>query len=536
MKIISQPFRIITIYIVLLRYGLSALLPLPGYLTPLKALRLLNPWYWFSYRFQTRGVRIRKALVTLGPIFVKFGQVLSTRRDLLPDDIAKELAKLQDQVPPFPDNVAIAIIEKAYGKKVTDVFTAFEPKAFASASVAQVHSATLPGGEEVVVKVLRPNIRKRIARDVSLLYTLARITQRYATVGERLRPVEVVDEFASILSQEQDLMHEAANASQLRRNFEGSHLLYVPKIYWDYCRTKVMVMERIHGIRISDVKALRAQKTDMKILAERGVEIFFTQVFRDSFFHADMHPGNIFVSREHPEDPKYLGVDFGIMGTLTVFDKRYLAENLLAFFNRDYRRVAYLHVESGWVPEGTRPDQFETAIRAVCEPIFEKPIGEISFGQLLMRLFRTAGRFNMPVQPQLMLLQKTLLNVEGLGRQLYPELDLWTTAKPFLEKWVREQVGPRALFHKVCEKRTKWLELAPELPDLVYRFLQQGPALPTPVVDKPDKLPRSRGILLGAGVALLGVGVISYIIGVPVSHASLILGGLGTASLLLSQR
>ncbi len=507
MKIITQPFRLMTIYLVLLRYGLGEFLPLPFYLKPLRLLRFINPWYWFSYKHMARGKRIRLALITLGPIFVKFGQVLSTRKDLLPLDIALELAQLQDQVPPFPAKQAKAIIEKAFGKTTDELFAQFEIASFASASMAQIHLATLHSGEEVVVKVLRPGIKKRIEGDIALLYTLAKLTKTYASFGERLRPTEVVDEFSDILSCEQDLMHEAANASQLRRNFENSDLLYVPKIFWDYCRPNVMVMEKISGIQISDVDALRAQETDMKKLAERGVEIFFTQVFRDSFFHADMHPGNIFVSREHPSDPKYVGVDFGIMGTLTDFDKRYLAENLLAFFNRDYHRVATLHVESGWVPRDTRPDQFESAIRAVCEPIFEKPIKDISFGRLLMSLFKTAGRFNMPVQPQLMLLQKTLLNVEGLGRQLYPDLDLWTTAKPFLENWMKDQIGPRAILCKMFENKSQWLEMLPELPGLVHRFLEKDQA-PTMIAPAPKvESTKVKPAWVAVALVLLGVSV-----------------------------
>ena len=497
---LQKTCRFFTIYAVLLRYGLGEFLPLPWYLAPARWLRFINPWYWFSYKTLGRGVRIRLAFITLGPIFVKFGQVLSTRKDMLPNDIALELALLQDQVPPFPGRIAKSLIEKAFKKNTDVLFASFEEKPFASASVAQVHAATLSTGENVIVKVLRPNIKKRIARDLSLLYTLARITKRYATFGERLRPTEVVDEFADILASEQDLMQEAANASQLRRNFENSPLLYVPRIYWDYCRSNVMVMERIYGIPISDIAALQKQGTDMKKLAERGVEIFFTQVFRDSFFHADMHPGNIFVSQDNPHDPQYLGVDFGIMGTLSDKDKRYLAENLLAFFNRDYHRVATLHVESGWVPKNTRREQFETAIRAVCEPIFEKPIGDISFGKLLLSLFKTAGRFNMPVQPQLMLLQKTLLNVEGLGRQLYPQLDLWVTAKPFLEKWIQKEIGPRAFLQKLCNKQTRWLEILPDLPEAFHQFLLKEPVTFT---EQPPSF--IKPLCLGAALMLLGV-------------------------------
>jgi ubiquinone biosynthesis protein len=433
----------------------------------------LTPWYWLRGPLPPRAVRIRRVLEDLGPIFVKFGQILSTRRDLLPDDIALELAKLQDRVPPYPGRAAREIVEAAYGKPVTEVFASFDEVPLASASVAQVHAARLKDGTDVVVKVLRPDIHKVIRRDVSLLFTLADMAERYWREGRRLRPREVVEEYERTIFDELDLVREAANASQLRRNFSGSEMLYVPAVHWPYVRRDVMVTERIRGTPVDDVDQLRRQGVDFKLLAERGVEIFFTQVFRDNFFHADMHPGNIFVAPEG----RYIAVDFGIMGTLNPSDQRYLAENLLAFFNRDYRRVAELHVESEWVPAGTRVDQFESAIRTVCEPIFERPLKDISFGHFLLRLFQTARRFNMEVQPQLVLLQKTLLNIEGLGRQLYPDLDLWSTAKPFLERWMDNQVGPEAFLKQIQKNLPTVSEVLPNAPLLLselYRQVRQG--------------------------------------------------------------
>ena len=373
-------------------------------------------------------------------------------------------------MPPFPGSMARAQIESAYGKPVTEVFREFDETPLASASIAQVHAARLHDGKDVIIKVLRPNVHQHITRDIRLLHTVARLAERYWKEGRRLRPREVVAEFEKTLYDELDLLREAANASQLRRNFSDTDLLYVPEVYWPYCRPEVMVMERIHGIQISDIASLRANNIDLKRLSERGVEIFFTQVFRHNFFHADMHPGNIFVST----DGRYMAVDFGIMGTLNPVDQRYLAENFLAFFRRDYRRVAELHVESEWVPDGTRVDEFEAAIRTVCEPIFEKPLKEISFGNVLLRLFQTARRFNMEIQPQLVLLQKTLLNIEGLGRQLYPELDLWQTAKPFLERTMSEQLGPRSLLRNIKDSIPDWNDTLPALPALTYRFMEQA--------------------------------------------------------------
>ncbi|NIP73716.1 MAG: ubiquinone biosynthesis regulatory protein kinase UbiB [Gammaproteobacteria bacterium] len=462
--------RLLYINLVLVRHGLDELIIATHLFRPVRFLIYLAPWYWLRGKRAPRGVRIRRALEDLGPIFVKFGQILSTRRDLLPDDIAEELARLQDRVPPFPGAQARAIIQQTYGKPLAELFRTLDETPLASASIAQVHAATLHDGREVVVKVLRPGIERVIRRDVSLMFYVAGLAERYWREGRRLRPREVVAEFEKVIYDELDLVREAANATQLRRNFEGSALLYVPEAYWPLARTNVIVMERISGTPISDIEALRRQGIDLKRLAEDGVEIFYTQVFRHNFFHADMHPGNIFVSPEG----QYIAVDFGIMGTLTPEDQRYLAENFLAFFNRDYRRVAQLHLESGWIPPGTRVDEFESAIRTVCEPNFNRPLKDISFGQVLLRLFQTARRFNMEVQPQLVLLQKTLLNIEGLGRQLYPDLDLWTTAKPFLERWMSEQLGARAFARRMRENVPQWSEKLPELPLLMHDYLRRA--------------------------------------------------------------
>ena len=466
----SQAFRLIYINWVLVRNGLDEIVLATHLFRPIRFVLYLLPWHWFRRDMPPRGERIRRSLEELGPIFVKFGQMLSTRRDLLPDDVAQELAKLQDRVPPFPGSEARAIVEKSLDKSVAELFESFDEQPHASASIAQVHLARLRNGRDVVVKVVRPGIHKTIARDIGLLYVVAELADRYWREGRRLRPREVVAEYEKTILDELDLLREAANASQLRRNFQDSNLLYVPEVYWPFCRRQVMVMERIYGIPISDVAELKRQGVDLKTLAERGVEIFFTQVFSHSFFHADMHPGNIFVSPEG----RYIAVDFGIMGTLSPVDQRYLVENFVAFFKRDYRRVAELHVQSGWVPAGTRVEEFEAAIRTVCEPIFERPLKDISFGQLLLRLFQTARRFHMEVQPQLVLLQKTLLNIEGLGRDLYPDLDLWQTAKPFLERWMSEQVGVRAFFQGLREEAPRWAERIPQVPALLYDVLRRA--------------------------------------------------------------
>ncbi len=469
----GQFFRMLRINMVLMRHGLDEIIFATHLFRPFRFLIYLLPWNWFRRKRAPRGERIRCALEDLGPIFIKFGQMLSTRRDLLADDIADDLQRLQDAVPPFPGEQAEKIIEKVYGKPVREVFASFETQPLASASIAQVHAAILHNGKDVVVKVLRPDVLPVIKRDIELLYIIAELAARYSSQLRRLRPVEVVAEYEKTILDELDLLREAANASQLKRNFEGSSDLYVPEIHWDYTRKNILVIERIYGVPIRNIDELKQCGTDMQRLAELGVKIFFTQVFKHNFFHADMHPGNIFVDIEEPSMPKYVAVDFGIMGTLNVTDKRYLAENFLAFFRRDYYRVAKLHVESGWVPAGTRVDEFESAIRSVCEPIFEKPLRDISFGQLLLRLFQTARRFNMEVQPQLVLLQKTLLNIEGLGRQLYPDLDLWTTAKPFLENWMQEQVGARAMLRGMKDNLPQMIEKLPEMPGLIYQALRQ---------------------------------------------------------------
>lgn len=473
MKSISQLFRLIRIHFVLVRYNLDELILKTPWFYPFRFLRYFNPWYWILKNKLTRGQRLRLALEDLGPIFIKAGQVLSTRRDLLPDDIADELAKLQDKVPPFKGELARKMIEESLELPIESVFQSFDLTALASASVAQVHAATLLNGKSVVVKVLRPGIQKIIDTDVDLLRTLAHLANRYWPEARRFKPKEIVEEVSHTLHDELDLQREGANASQLRRNFQGSDWLYIPEIHWAYSRASILVMERIEGISVYNVEALKASGVNMKKLAERGIEIFFTQVFRDSFFHADMHPGNIFVDVKNPEAPHYIAVDFGIVGSLNTKDQRYLAENMLAFFKRDYQRVAELHVASGWLPPDTRIDQFEGAIRAVCEPIFERPLKDISFGHLLLRLFQTARRFNINIQPQLILLQKTLLNIEGVGRQLYPDLDLWTTAAPFLERWLKKQVGVKAFMHRVRENIPYWSEKLPEIPGLIYDVLNQ---------------------------------------------------------------
>lgn len=469
---IKQLLRLQHINYILAKNGLDQFIVSIGLFAPLRFIVYLNPWNWFRREKLTRGEALRKTLEQLGPIFIKFGQALSTRPDILPSDIAMELCKLQDNVPPFPSEQALAIIEAAFGRSAYDVFADFDANVLASASMAQVHAATLVTGEDVVVKILRPNMRKIIEQDIAILHTIAGLADRYWSESKRLKPKEIVYEFERSLFDELDLQREAANGGQLRRNFNHSSLLYIPEIYWDYVRENVLVMERIYGIPVSDVATLKEYGVNIKKLAERGLEIFFTQVFRDCFFHADMHPGNIFVSKSHLEEPQYICIDFGIIGTLNDKDKRYLAENLLAFFNRDYRRVAQLHVESGWVARHTRVEEFESAIRTVCEPIFEKPLKDISFALLIIQLFQVARRFQMEVQPQLVLLQKTLLAVEGLGRQLYPELDLWATAKPFLEKWLRDQLGPKALLRHLRENIPFLVEQMPHMPRLLNDVLE----------------------------------------------------------------
>ncbi len=467
-------WRLWKILYIFTRYRLDDLLPTEQFPLPLRIALWLAPWRLAPVpKKLSRGERLRLALETLGPIFVKFGQILSTRPDLIPDDIVSELVKLQDDVPPFSSDIAIRLIESELGEKVDTLFAQFDATPMASASIAQVHPATLHDGTEVVVKVVRPGINKTIDRDMILLDQMARLVEKYSSEGRRLKPVEVVEDYSNTIHAELNLAIEASNATQLRRNFEGSDLIYVPEVYWDFTRTSVMVSERIYGIPVADLDALKAQNTNMKVLAERGVEIFFTQVFRDSFFHADMHPGNIFVAHGSPEKPKYIAIDCGIVGTLTEQDQHYLARNLLAFFNQDYHQVAQLHIDSGWVPSNTKVNELESAIRSVCEPIFEKPIAEISFGQVLLQLFSVARRFSMEVQPQLVLLQKTLLNIEGLGRQLYPQLDLWNTAKPYMERWIKDRYGPKGALRELKRQLPIWIEKGPQIPGLIHSSLSK---------------------------------------------------------------
>ena len=470
----SRITRLVKILRTVGRYRLDELLDADTLPATLRFSLRISPWRLNPVPDLSRGARLRKALEELGPVFIKFGQMLSTRRDLLPEDIADELAKLQDDVPPFPESQSVAIIEDALGKPVAELYANFEASPMASASVAQVHAARLHSGEEVVVKVVRPDIEPVIRQDIALMFTLAKLVNRYAPDGKRLRPLEVVRDYELIILDELDLAREAANASQLRRNFEDGKLVYVPQVYWDYTRREVFTMERIYGIPVTDMEVLREKKVDLKLLAERGVEIFFTQVLRDSFFHADMHPGNIFVDATDPADPTYIAVDCAIIGALSESDQYYLARNLLGIFQRDYREVAQLHVECGWVPADTRVQDFESALRAVCEPVFERPISEISFGQLLIYLFKTARRFDMEVQPSLVLLQKTLLNIEGLGRQLYPDLNLWDTAQPFLEEWVAQRYSPQSVLKRLQRHAPSWLEQLPQLPDVVMDNLQSA--------------------------------------------------------------
>lgn len=474
MKIITRPLRLMRIIFVLMRYNIDEIVLGTHWFYPLRLAVYFNPFYWTTGRNMPRAERIRCAIEQLGPIFVKAGQIVSTRRDLLPDDIATELAKLQDRVPPFPGTQAKKIIAQALGEAVENVFAEFELTALASASIAQVHAAKLRHGDEVVIKVLRPNIRVMIDRDIDLLMALATMAQRYWYEARHFKPQLIVNEVAQTLYDELDLLREAANASQLRRNFKDSDMLYVPKIYWEYTHRDIMVQERIYGIPIHDIDKLKAAKINLKKLAERGIEIFFTQVFRDSFFHADLHPGNIFVSTSDPENPVYMVVDFGIVGSLNHTDQRYLAENMVAFFKRDYQRVAELHIACGWLSPDTRIDQFEGAIRAVSEPVFERPLRDISFGQLLLNLFQVARRFEINIQPQLILLQKTLLSIEGLCRSLVYDLDIWSTAAPQIEKWLKKQVGFRSFIRRVRDNLPLWSEQLPEIPSLIHEVLSEA--------------------------------------------------------------
>jgi ubiquinone biosynthesis protein len=508
--------RLIEIQRVLLRHGLDEYVRATHLYRPLRFLFFLSPSVWFERRRAvSRAVRLRLALQELGPIFVKFGQAVSTRRDLLPADLADELAKLQDRVPPFSGALARALIERSYGTPLGQMFTSFEESPLAAASIAQVHAARLPDGTEVVVKVLRPDMRAVIERDLEVLHALADLAQRYWSEGRRLRPRELVAEYQKTILDELDLMREAANASQLKRNFAGTGLLYVPEVYWDHCRNDVMVMERIHGVPISDLARLKAAGTNIPRLAENGVRIFFTQVFRHNFFHADMHPGNIFVLIDDPQQPRYAAVDFGIVGTLDPRDQHYLAENFLAVFNRDYRRVAQLHLQSGWVPAGTRVDEMESAVRTVCEPIFDRPLKDIYFGRILLRLFEISRRFDMQIQPQLLLLQKTLLNIEGLGRELYPELDIWSTASPILREWMRERSSVRALFSELRSEAPQLLAAVRTLPALLQRLALRpaaadpaAPAVQLAALRREARRDRRRRDALTLGAALLLAGLI----------------------------
>jgi ubiquinone biosynthesis protein len=535
-----QLLRMFTIQRVLVRHGLDEIVWRAHLFRPIAWIRRLLP---FGRRTQPLGVRIREALEELGPIFVKFGQALSVRPDLLSPEVAMELAKLQDRVPPFPGDQAVATLEAAFGRPVGELFAEFDRTPLAAASIAQVHAARLSDGRAVVVKVLRPNVAGLIQRDIEVLYAIASLAEAYWPEARRLHPTEVVAEFEKTLGAELDLMREAANAAQLKRNFAGSELLYVPDIYWDWCRRNVLTMERIFGIRVDDLDALNRAGADIKRLAENGVEIFFTQVFRHNFFHADMHPGNIFVDVTNPTYPKYVAVDFGIVGTLDARDQHYLAENFLAFFRRDYRRVATLHVDSSWVPAGTRVDELESAVRAVCEPIFNKPLKDISFGLVLLRLFQTARQFNMEVQPQLVLLQKTLLAIEGLGRQLYPELDLWKTAKPVLEQWMRERRDPRTQLKQLVAAWPEISEDLARLPRMLHRFVRRADAedaaaqrkQSVPASFRTERRRATRLEQLVLGGALLIAGVLWTGLAAP-AWIGWVGAGLGLAVLLLAPR
>ena len=464
--------RLITIQRILVGYRLDELLDKVPVLKSFKYFFILLPRK--ISKNSSLGERIRKALEELGPIFVKFGQVVSTRRDLLPEEIANELAKLQDQVTPFSKSQALEILDTAYDKSIDQIFEKIDDEPLAAASIAQVHSAKLSDGKDVIIKILRPNIQTQIVKDISALYIIARSLENFWSESEQVKPTEIVKEYEKTIINELDLKREAANAARLKKNFSKSEMLYVPEIYWDYCRTNILVQERIYGTSIRDIDTLKKQKTNIKALAENGVEIFFTQVFRHNFFHADMHPGNIFVQIEDPDFPKYAAVDFGIIGTLTKDDQYYLAENFLAFFEGDYNKIAQLHIDSGWVPSETRVDEFEIAIRTVCEPIFNKPLSDISFANVLISLFNTARQFNMEVQPQLILLQKTLFNIEGLGRQLYPELDLWKTAYPVLKVWMNEQIGFKSVASDFKKNLPLFRQTARDFPKIIKRFSSQA--------------------------------------------------------------
>lgn len=520
MKLASRLIRLMRINFILARYNIDEIILGRHWFYPARIIMYCNPYYWTTGKNLTRGERIRRAIEELGPIFVKVAQIVSTRRDLLPDDIAIELSKLQDRVPPFPGTIAKEIIEQTFHCPIEDLFAEFDLNALASASIAQVHAAKLRDGNEVVVKVLRPNIRKIIDRDIDLLMMLSNMAERYWFYARHFKPTQIVKEVAQTLYDELDLTREGANASQLRRNFAQSPLLHVPKIYWEVSQFNVLVMERIYGIPIHDIDRLKGARVNLKKLAERGLEIFFTQVFRDSFFHADLHPGNIFVCADDPENPTYISVDFGIVGSLSHNDQRYIAENMIAFFKRDYQRVAELHIACGWLPPETRIDQFEGAIRAVSEPIFERPLREISFGQLLLRLFQVARRFHINIQPQLVLLQKTLLSMEGLSRQLAPELDMWATAAPQIEKYLKQQVGVKAFVKRLRENLPLWSEQLPEMPSLIYEVLRETKQHKERIrfkeitqhtkQRKREKFLKVNYFLLGVGITALSATLIFY--------------------------
>lgn len=529
-RLVRMWFRIAAIGAILARYRIDELVLHSAWFYPFRFICYFNPMHYFSAKSLSSGERLRCALEQLGPIYIKFGQLLSTRRDLIPPAIAEELSKLQDAVKPFPSKQAKAIIEASLGGPTSSLFAEFSDKALASASIAQVHSAKLLTGEEVVVKVLRPNVRKNIQKDLDILKALAKLAHHFLPNSNRLRPKEVVKEFEISLYAELDLAREAANASLLRRNFQGSDILYIPEVYWDYCKQDVMVMERIDGVPIYDIEQLKAQGSDFQLLAKNGMSIFFQQVFEHNFFHADMHPGNLFISREDKE--QYIAVDFGIVGSLSDSDRRYIAENLLAFLKRDYRRIALLHVESGWVDQDTRIDDFEAALRTISEPVFEKPLKEISMGQVMLNLFRIAREFNITIQPQLILLQKTLFNIESLGRNLNPDLDLWKTARPYLERWVKEQMGPKRLLKRLSYSLPHWIEKMPEMPDLLYDTLQ---AIKTEK-ERPAVQPVVRGdggiyALVGAGVGLLIGSALSMHPSISNTVTPWVLFGVGVGSL-----
>jgi len=546
---LGQFFRILAIQRIMIRHGLDELLFTTPFLRSMRFLLYLLPWNWFRTNQGPRAIRLRMVLEQLGPIFIKFGQILSTRRDFLPDDIAEELSQLQDNVAPFPGSQARAIIEKAYSCSVEEVFDDFSETPLASASIAQVHTALLKNGREVIVKVVRPDIKKTIERDIGLMKILAHTAERYSSHGKELHLSGVVEELEKTILDELDMMREAANASQLRRNFLDSPKMYVPEIMWLQTRQNVMVMERVSGIAIDNIDALRDAGVDLHQLAETGVEIFFTQVFRDHFFHADIHPGNIFIKPGKNGEPAiYAPVDFGIMGSLSEFDQRYLAENFSALLDKNYRKVAELHVESGWVPKNTRVDEFEFAIRTVCEPIFDRPVKDISVGALLLRLFQTARRFHMKILPQLLLLQKTIVNVEGIGRQLDPDLDLWRAARPSLEAWMRDRVGLRSVLRSTKQNVPLWVDRLPELPGLAFEVLDNVRGGRLQVVTSDPELAEIRlemermhrrlvlavvgvGLIIGAGV-LHGVSVqTSRMIG-PLPLSVWVLGGCGVVALI----